>query len=300
MSQLTKMNVGLIAKGLICAPLWVSQRAGLFAERGLDVSYEVFGSGDGVNAALREDRIQIGLNGPEGALLDRLNGGSLRIVAGISNQLPFKLIGARGRDTIESLRGGRIGVSSMSEGTVHVVQSMLAHNGLDYPADYSFEVVGTHITRWDLLQKGTIDASLQLSPYDYIAIEAGFPNLGAPSDYIPAFAFAVATADARWSSEHPAEIRRFLDGFRAGVDVIYDDPASAIDIVVEETGEKPRFVAKSIEDLTSTGMMPRDLRATRDGLAAVVDAMEPEQTTALFAALTEVLDERYLPGGPIT
>jgi hypothetical protein len=33
----TSINVGLIAKALPCAPLWIAQRAGLLAGRGLDV-----------------------------------------------------------------------------------------------------------------------------------------------------------------------------------------------------------------------------------------------------------------------
>lgn len=295
MSQLTKISVGLVAKALPYAPLWVAQRAGFFAERGLDVSHDFLYSGDNVTAALREGRIEIGMNGPEAALLDGLQGGSTRIIAGLTNQLPFRLIGSRERTTIESLRGGQIGVSSLNEGTAHIIRAMLAHHGLQYPADYSLKVVGTHIDRWVLLQEGTIDASLQLTPYDHIAIEAGFPNLGAPSEYSPEFAFAVANVDGRWASEHAIETRLFLDGLGAGTDVIYDDPASAIKMVVEETGEEPRYVAKCFDDLTSTGMMPRDLRVGREGLAAVIATMDPDLATALTNVVTEVLDESYLP-----
>ena len=57
---------------------------------------------------------------------------------------------------------------------------MLATVGLNHPADYLLAVVGTHPPRWELLQQGTTDAGLQSRPYDQIAIEAGFSDLGDP------------------------------------------------------------------------------------------------------------------------
>ena len=55
---------------------------------------------------------------------------------------------------------------------------MLAAHGLAYPADYDFALEGSHVERWKALQAGTIDAALQMIPYDAMAVDAGFTDLG--------------------------------------------------------------------------------------------------------------------------
>jgi ABC-type nitrate/sulfonate/bicarbonate transport system substrate-binding protein len=267
------ITVGLIAKALPCAPLWVAQRAGFFDELDLRVTQQILGSGDAVTEGIRAGDVQIGLTTPEGAIGDQLDGGSIRIISGLDNQLPFKLIGSRGHDDIESLRGGRIGVSSMKEGTVHVLKTMLARHGLTYPDDYRLDVVGTHVDRWALLQTGEIDAGLQITPYDVIAEQAGYPDLGAPSAYIPEFAFIVASADTRWCAKNRKAVVDFLTGIRRGADVVFDDSARAAGYVAEETGLEVDLVRTALEDLTAKSMLPRDLRATEGALAAVIDSM---------------------------
>jgi len=294
MPESTSINVGLIAKALPCAPLWIAQRAGLFAERGLDVRYELLGSGDAVTAALSDGRARFGLTTPEGALGDRALGGPLRILGALANQLPFRLIGARGRDTIASLRGGRVGVSSMTEGTVHVIQGMLARHGLRYPDDYRLDVVGTHVDRWELLQKGEIDAGLQITPWDLMAIDAGFPDLGAPSRYFPEWAFIVVTSDSGWYRQHPGETESFLGALREGAAVIYADRQRAAEMVAAETGIGTRLVAAALGDLAG-GMLPQDLRITPGAVASVVQGMADGGAGGdLDLARTTVVDDAFL------
>jgi ABC-type nitrate/sulfonate/bicarbonate transport system substrate-binding protein len=293
LSSKTSVQVGLIAKALPCAPLWVAQRADIFARKGLDVTFKLLGSGDAVTDAIRSGEVRFGLTTPEGAINDQAGGGNQRILGALTNQLPFKLIGLAPHTTISALRGGRIGVSSMTEGTVHVLRAMLASHGLKYPDDYRMDVVGTHIDRWELLQAGQIDAGLQITPYDHIAIEAGYSDLGSPADYIPEFAFVVISADSVWCSENEKITTDFVDGLREGAAIIYDDRPTAVQMVSEETGVDPRLIGQSLNDLTGLQMMPRDLKVTRSALAAVVDTMREEVTGAL-GDFEQVVDHSYL------
>ena len=100
------------------------------------------------------------------------------MVAGLIDRPPLSMIALPRHRTFEDLRGGRIGTSSLTEGTRHVAERMLAAHGLSYPADYDFALEGSHVQRWKALQAGTIDAALQMIPYDDMAVEAGFTSLG--------------------------------------------------------------------------------------------------------------------------
>ena len=55
---------------------------------------------------------------------------------------------------------------------------MMAAHGLHQPKDFQFVMAGAHPQRWKALQAGTLDAAIQLVPFNYMAEEAGFPNLG--------------------------------------------------------------------------------------------------------------------------
>jgi ABC-type nitrate/sulfonate/bicarbonate transport system substrate-binding protein len=111
---------------------------------------------------------------PEGVVGNSAKGGRLRLVAGNSNRAPLSLIGGKGIERIEDLRGKRVGTTSLKEGTAIMVQKMLAAHGLHYPGDYEFATVGAHPQRWEHLQAGSIEAGLQLVPYNYVAEDAGY------------------------------------------------------------------------------------------------------------------------------
>ena len=104
-------------------------------------------------------------------------GGPLRVVAGLIDTPPLSMIAIPAHKPFGDLRGGRIGTSSLTEGTRHVAERMLAAHGLAYPADYDFALEGSHVERWKALPACTIDAALQMIPYDVMAVEAGFTEL---------------------------------------------------------------------------------------------------------------------------
>lgn len=267
------VEVGLVAKAYTMLPLFVAKRRGFFAQEGIDCNYEVFGASDPVTAALESGAIQFSPTTPEGTLLDRANGGRLIVVAGWTNKLPFKLIGLPAHTSLQSLRGGTIGVSSMTEGTVHVIQEIMARAGLSYPQDYALEVVGAHPQRWELLQAGTIDAGLQPTPFDHMAIDAGFSVLADPAEVFPDFAFSVVAADAAWAAEHEALMVGILRALLHATRWAHDDRAGAAEVLVEEAGATPRHAELAVSDLFAAGTLPTDLRVSPAGLDAVITAM---------------------------
>ena len=270
---MTRVDVSLIAPAFTFVPLFAAKRRGFFERHGLDCNYEFVGSGEAVTEALKAGRSLFAPTTPEGALADRAAAGTLVVIGGWTNRLPFKLIGLEKHTSLESLRGGTIGVSSLTEGTVSVIQSMLAKARLHYPDDYTFEVVGTHPRRWELLQQGTIDAGLQLTPYDQIAIEAGFSDLGDPSDLFPEFAFSVLAADASWAAANDQLTVTILRALLVAMRWVHDDLAGAAEVLVEETGTERRLAEASMRALVEDNVMPRDLEPSKAGLEIVLEIM---------------------------
>jgi NitT/TauT family transport system substrate-binding protein len=262
-----EITVGVVAPAYVNVPLWVAQERGFLERRGLTATEQILGSTDGVTSALRDGRVDVALTAPEGSIADAVDGGPLRVVAGLIDRPPLSLIALARHAAVDDLRGGRIGTSSLTEGTRHVAERMLAAHGLAYPADYEFALEGSHVERWKALQAGTIDAALQMIPYDDLAIEAGFTDLGPATG-----AFSFNAACVRLPAD-PAVVSSFLQALAEGSDWFHDHVEESAAIAADRTSIEPRHALSACRKLAADGVIPPGLRAAPEALAAAVAAL---------------------------
>jgi ABC-type nitrate/sulfonate/bicarbonate transport system substrate-binding protein len=197
--------------------------------------------------------------------------------------------------TIQDLRGKRIGTSSLKEGTCHLVQLMLGRHGLHYPEDFEFVLAGAHPQRWQALQAGTIDAALQLLPFDMIAEDAGYANLGAADDYVPDFAFAAIAARTDWLDENAELVARVMRGLFDATAWFYENPQEAADVVSIESRTPLEFALRACERLIAKKVIPPDLRVSIPGLNRAFDAMLASGQVSSESTLPgDILDNRWL------
>jgi ABC-type nitrate/sulfonate/bicarbonate transport system substrate-binding protein len=262
-----EITVGVVAPAYVNVPLWVAQERGFLDRRGLRAAERILGTTDAVTRALRQGEVDIALTAPEGSIADAVTGGSLRVVAGVIDRPPLSMIALPRHRTFDDLRGGRIGTSSLTEGTRHVAQRMLAAHGLIYPGDYEWALEGSHVERWKALQAGSIDAALQMIPYDYLAADAGFTNLGPVTEE---FALNTACVSLRTQA---ATVRDFLRGLSEAVEWFRGDIRQSAEIAAARTSVEPRYALRACEALAAGGVLARDLRCGPAALAAVIEAM---------------------------
>src|SRR6476659_4516127 len=221
-----EITVGVVAPAYVNVPLWVAQERGFLERRGLAATERICGTTHGVTNALRNGEVDIALT-------------------------------ALGRHhTVDDLRGGRIGTSSLTEGTRHVAERMLAAHGLTYPADYDFALEGSHVQRWKALQAGTIDAALQMIPYDDMAVEAGFTSLGPVTEE-----FALNAVCVRLPAER-AVLTPFLQALAEAVEWFAGHVGESAAIAAERTSIDPRYALRACQALAADGVVSRDLRSS--------------------------------------
>jgi ABC-type nitrate/sulfonate/bicarbonate transport system substrate-binding protein len=286
-----EITVGVVAPAYVNVPLWAAQERGFLERRGLRATERILGSTHGVTSALRDGTVDLALTAPEGSIAAAAAGGPLRVVAGLIDRPPLSLIALARHRTIDDLRGGRIGTSSLTEGTRHVAERMLAAHGLRYPADYDFALEGSHVERWKALQAGTIDAALQMIPYDQIAVDAGFTNLGlAPGR------FSFNAVCVRLPAEE-AVLKPFLAALAEAADWFRGHLEEAAALAAARTSMEPRYALRACQQLAADGVIPPGLRAAPAALAATVAALR--DSGLLPAAgpdpLTAAIDYTYLP-----
>jgi len=280
-----EITVGVVAPAYVNVPLWVAQRRGFLERRGLAATERILGTTHGVTSALRDGAVDIALTAPEGSIADAVAGGPLRVVAGLIDRPPLSMIAIPRHHTFGDLRGGRIGTSSLTEGTRHVAERMLAAHGLTYPADYDFALEGSHVERWKALQAGTIDAALQMIPYDYLATDAGFTNLGPVTEDFALNAVCIGLlADRAW-------VTPFLQGLCEAAEWLRGHIEESAAIAAARTSIEPRYALRACQALAAGGVVPRDLRSGKGALAAAVGALRssglipPEAPDPIAAAV---------------
>jgi NitT/TauT family transport system substrate-binding protein len=262
-----EITVGVVAPAYVNVPLWVAQERGFLETRGLAATERILGTTHGTTEALRDGRVDIALSSPEGSIADALAGGPLRVVAGLIDRPPLSMIAIPAHKTFADLRGGRIGTSSLTEGTRHVAERMLAAHGLAYPADYDFALEGSHVERWKALQAGTIDAALQMIPYDAMAVEAGFTDLGPVTEE-----FALSAVCAKISAERDM-VSAFLAALAEAAEWFLGHVEESAAIAAERTSVDAHYALGACQALAADGMLAKDLRAAPAALAAAVGAL---------------------------
>ncbi|SFV11581.1 ABC transporter substrate-binding protein [Pseudoduganella namucuonensis] len=280
------------ALGFNWLPVFVAQKQGIFARHGLTVELMRMGSVDKASTAVREGAAHMAITPPEGAIASAVAGGGLRIVAGNVNRLPLTLIAQPDIKSIEQLRGKVLGTSSLTEGTAIYTREMLSQHGLGYPDDYSFAVAGVHPARWKALQEGTIDAAVQLIPLNFVAVEAGYSDLGEVSDYIPEIVFTALIADQAWAAENGERIVALMRGLIEATALLYDaaNDEALLPIVMEITQSDLAYAQKSLYYLREKGVFARALEIPPAALEKTVELMRkadllaPGKTAEALAA----------------
>jgi ABC-type nitrate/sulfonate/bicarbonate transport system substrate-binding protein len=266
-----KLVFTAVSRNYFNMPVWIAQHQGLFADEGLDVAIELYEGVDEVTNRLRDGRAQLAYGITEHVILDSEAGGTLEIIGGNVNRLPFSFIGGKNLGSIEDLRGKTIGVSSIEAGSSSLVMKLLSARGLEYPDDYDMRAVGPILTRWAMLQSGEIDAGLQGAPLNYIAIDQGFPSLCEPRDEVPYFQFTSLNVDQRWARANPTIMKKFMRAFVRAHQRFFADRDGVAVIAMHETGISKDYALRAWNEYTADEIFPRDGDANTAAVQALIE-----------------------------
>jgi len=220
----------------------------------------------------------------------------LRVVAANVNRLPLSLISHPRFKRIEDLKGAVLGTSSLTEGTALYTMEVLRRHGLNYPGDYTFNVVGLHPARWKALQEATIDAAVQLIPLNFIAEDAGFRNLGEVTDYIPQIAFTALIVDRRWAQKNRPHLVAFLKALIQATAWMDDEANDAplLQLMADVIQADGKYGRLSLDYMREKRVFPRDLSIPDAAFAKTVELMQKAGFPAADAARAgAVLDDSY-------
>jgi hypothetical protein len=127
-------------------------------------------------------------------------------------------------------------------------------------------------------------------PYDDIATDAGFTNLGPVTEEFALNAVCVSLpAERAWVTPFLQALCEAAEWFRCCIE-------ESAAIAAAHTSIEPRYALRACEALAAGGVIPRDLRSGPQALAAAIEALRssgliPPETADPIAA---AVDYSYL------
>jgi len=261
------LRVAIVSRTVFYVPLWIAQQ-----QRYIDATIEVYNNAEKINEDLRSGKVNIAIGTPEAVMIDAYKGGSLRIVGGNAERLPHFIIARPGIKQWGEMRGAKIGVLSLNEGTTYLVHRMMSANGFK-PGDYEVLAVGGAPARWKLLQEGKIDAGLQPFPLSYQAEAAGFTNFGPITQYVQNYLFTTVNVDAEWAARNEQAVVAFLRGLRRGLEVMNQDRAAAVATAAKELNTTPALAERALDDTARLRILSQDLSVSQPALRGTFDTL---------------------------
>ena len=201
------IQVGLIDRTFFPQPVFVAIQNGYFADEGFNANIRFIRSGEGQAAGLTKGDLHFVLSSVEGIIQNVERGGPLRMIAANSGKLSHFIITQKKFAKVEDLKGGTVGILTMTEGSFFNWQEIAQKHGLKFPEDYKVLETAGAGARHHLLVDGKIDVGLQSIPWAYVAEDAGFNNLGAAADYVPEWQFTVYNVNGEWAKANARQGR---------------------------------------------------------------------------------------------
>jgi ABC-type nitrate/sulfonate/bicarbonate transport system substrate-binding protein len=291
-AQTTTVRIAFNGFGGV-APLYLGQEAGIFKKQGLNLELIFIPGGSLSLQALIGKSLDLLMTGGPPVVNASLQGAKIKIIAGVTNLLPYTFVVISGIRSTEQVKGKKIGISRFGSNTDYVVRLALNHFSLT-PNDVQIIQVGGSQARLVALQSGAIQATV-LSPEEaLVAQKLGF---GVLLDFIEKgieFPHVNFVAREDYLETQPQTVRAFMRAYVEAVRYYKTHRAEAVKKIMALSKLPERQMAEVVYE-GSLRATPDDGKPTLRGMEVVLDAAAKENPKAKSMTVQQLLDLRFIP-----
>lgn len=180
--NLEKVRLGYSGTGINNYVLQIGKRLGIFRKNGLDLEVVYVNSGSLLNQALIAGTFDVSFSQGSEAMLAKLRGADMRIVAVIANRFNHVYLGAPSITSIKQLKGKKVAVSRFGSGSHFQTILALKEGGLDPEKDVTVFQIGNSGARMAAILSGTVDGTIMAADFVPKAKKEGFNILADLAD----------------------------------------------------------------------------------------------------------------------
>ena len=251
-SDLVPLRVAMGSRSVSKLPFVIAEDQGLYEKYGLDVHLWMpppdFEGGKHVRGKAPR-RSDISINGATPMMVDvavNARGRHLVVLASTDCVVRAHIVGRRGIDNLEDLKGRRLGITPYMHTTTGFVALLLARRmGWDPVHDLSIMYNGRDL---GLLREGKVDAIVASERWYAIALQEGFPILADTRTWGEPIAGNSVRVEPAWleDSKNREAASRFLRATVEAIALFHQNRELAIDVLGRWYGITDRELAEVV------------------------------------------------------
>ena len=169
-----KIHLGYSGTGISSYSLEIGKRLGIFRRNGLDVEVVYVNSGSLLNQALIAGTFDVSLSQGSEAMMAKMRGADMRIVAVIANRFNHVYLAAPSITSFKQLKGKKVAVSRFGSGSHFQSNLALKDGGLDPEKDVTILQIGNSGARMAAILSGAVDGTIMAADLVPKAKREGF------------------------------------------------------------------------------------------------------------------------------
>jgi len=280
---LEKMRLGYSGTGLNNYVLEMGRRAGLFRKNGLDLEVVYVNSGSLLNQALIAGTFDVSFSQGSEAMLAKLRGADMRIVAVIANHFNHVYLTAPAITSIKQLKGKKVAVSRFGSGSHFQSNLALKEGGLDPDKDVTILQIGNSSARMAAILSGTVDGTIMAADFVPRAKKEGFNIVADLADSKIDYPFLSLNMMANYIERNPKMVKALIKSMSESIRTLQTDPAAA-KAVVRAVLRTEDVETVDYATMRSIQVLQRRPFPTAAGIQTVLDELskEPKAKSSKF------------------
>ena len=171
---LDKIRMGYSGTGINNYVVELGKRQGIFRKNNLELEVVYVNSGSLLNQALIAGTFDVSLSQGSEAMLAKIRGADMRIVAVIANRFNHVYLAAPSITSIKQLKGKKVAVSRFGSGSHFQTNLALRDGGLDPEKDVTVLQIGNSGARIAAILSGVVDGTIMAADFVPKAKREGF------------------------------------------------------------------------------------------------------------------------------
>jgi len=281
-AKLAPVRIAYVSRSILDLPFVIARDRGLFREEGLEAELIFTNAIQSVQAVIAGS-VDFGTATGSG-ISAAVNGADVRVVFGLTDKPSFDLYGLPSINSVQQLRGKKIGVSAPGSLTeILARQILLAYK---VPLDQvTLLPLGTSNVTYVALKAGTIEATMLQIPQNFLAADEGFHKLAAGADVYRALQGGLTTSKAT-INDRPELIMKMLRATQRALRLFRGDRKTAVEFIkgpfLELGKDRDRFAERiydaALQYYLQSGVI--DDKLQREMITVAAQRVKPKELPA--------------------
>jgi NitT/TauT family transport system substrate-binding protein len=246
------------------------------------------------DAALLSGQVQVVAGGGAEAIAAAANGADMRIVAGIFNSTPFRLIAEPSIRTSADLQGKRVGITRPGSVTDMTARIAVEKLGLNPQTDVEYLGMGDMRVLLTSLGTGAIQAGMAYPPDTATLEDHGYNTLYDPAKEDLPFQHKAVEVMEGWARQYPAAVDRVLRGVVRAIHFIRTNRAETIAAVSDFLGVTDQRGRDEAYDQVILPLIPAEPFASAEGTRTILEFLARSNPQVRDVDPAQIIDNHWV------